>query len=68
MKLHIFLFFIILFLASCAMPQDQPTAPPPSTPTTAPASSTIVPFTPTPKKAFVSKHNDLIFIEFFAGT
>ena len=68
MKRYIFVFFMTLFVASCAVAQEQPITPSPSTPTAAPASSTIVPITPTPEKVFVPKQNDLIFIEFFAIT
>jgi PBP1b-binding outer membrane lipoprotein LpoB len=68
MKRYIFVFFMTLLLASCAVPQAQPITPTASTPTTAPASSTIVPITLTPEKGFVPKQNDLIFIEFFAIT
>ena len=66
----IFVFFVTVFIASCAAPQEQPIAPIPTshTPTATAVNPTIVPLTSTPEKVFVPKQNDLIFIEFFAVT
>jgi hypothetical protein len=68
LKRYIFLLFMTLFVAACVAPQEKPSAPAPSTPTSAAVIPTIIPFTPTPGKTFVPKQNDLIFIEFFAVT
>ena len=68
LKRYAFLLFMTLFIASCAAPQEKFVTSPPSSPTSAPAISTIIPFTPTPQTPFVPKQNDLIFIEFFAVT
>ncbi|HEU0294151.1 MAG TPA: hypothetical protein VFR47_15530 [Anaerolineales bacterium] len=67
---YIFLFFMTVFIASCATRQELPTAPIPAShaPTAAAVNPTIAPLTPTPEKVFVPKQNDLIFIEFFAVT
>jgi len=58
--------FIMLFNAACA-PQPQPTI----VPATVVPSVTVNPAvssSQTPSSSFVPKHNDLIFIEFFAVT
>ena len=68
MKRYLFLCFMTWLVVSCAGPQEQASAPLPSTPTSAIPVPTIVPLTSTPAKAFVPKQNDLILIEFFAVT
>jgi uncharacterized lipoprotein YajG len=68
LKRYVFLLFMILFVAACAAPRENPSVPPPATLTSATVIPTAVPFTPTSVKAFVPKQNDLIFIEFFAIT
>jgi len=70
MKRYIFVFFMTLFFAACAAPQEKLVTPSPAsrTPTSAADIPTVIPFTSTPARSFVPKQNDLIFIEFFAVT
>ena len=70
MKRYALLLLTTLIVVACAAPQATAVAPPLAsrTPTSAPDISTKVPFTPTPAKKIAVKHNDLLFIEFFAIT
>ena len=70
MKRYALLLLTTLIVVACAAPQATAVAPPPAsrTPTSARDISTKVPSTPTPAKKIAVKHNDLLFIEFFAIT
>jgi hypothetical protein len=68
LKLYLFTFTIPLILFSCTAPQGDIAV----TPIPSASTSTVTPIplaannTPSPK--LIPKHNDLIFVEFFAVT
>jgi hypothetical protein len=69
MKKHSLLVFLLtLFLFSCAVPQERisaTTVPPEVVSVSAPPPNA---FTQTAAPNLIPKHNDLIFVEFFAVT